>query len=158
MPNPDSPPPRYDPAPETSSPPRKSTSNLESDGATYDHRSKLSLLDELLPLPSTASQNISLPVKSIPFLASRYLSHVLRRTLALAVVVIFLSSTLFLACTQSGKVSGSAGLKSLFGVGELAQVGVGAGWIAEDIGDPTNEDDDLTSAKGGFFFLLSPCS
>jgi hypothetical protein len=62
---------------------------------------------------------------------------------------VFLLSTIFLASTQEGKTKGSVGLKKIFGVGEMTDMG-GASWVAEDIGDPTKGDDDLTSAKGEF--------
>jgi hypothetical protein len=142
-----SPPPRYDPAPDSTIPRKSEVS--EHAYTQPNRRTKASLLDELLPLPSHTSTPIALPTRSIPLLASKYLTHVLRRTLSLAIVFVFLLSTIFLASTQEGKTKGSVGLKKIFGVGEMTDMG-GASWVAEDIGDPTKGDDDLTSAKGEF--------
>ncbi|WVR04508.1 hypothetical protein IAU60_001512 [Kwoniella sp. DSM 27419] len=92
-------------------------------------RSRPSILDELLPTPS------STPGSNASF------SQTLRRSGSLAVICIFLLSISFMAGTASetgaagglgvNVVRGSAGgLRKVFGVGSQAEVG---GWVSQDL-------------------------
>jgi hypothetical protein len=89
------------------------------------------LLDELIPTPRSATAG-----------DSEY--HVLRRTGALAVIIIFFLSTVFLACTTEGLENTAGGLRKVFGSGSAAGVG-GAGWVAQDL----NEGGEASTASSG---------
>ncbi|WWD07885.1 hypothetical protein V865_005992 [Kwoniella europaea PYCC6329] len=117
--------------------------------ATYHHsqqirpllqRSKPSLLDELLPTPTTSSFDRNDP-----------LPHVIRRAGSVAVIAIFLLSITFMASTSSSSVGilkdGSvSGLREVFGLGSQADVG---SWIG-DLSSTNNENDQDASHGEGY--------
>lgn len=131
--------PRYDYPPPLESPTRasaKRASNRSSPGPRFN--SKPSIIDELLPTPASRPKTAR---------TSGETARILRRTGAVGVVVVFLLTVIFLAGTNGVSQGGADGLRSLFGEGNDAQV-ENAGWIAQDLDEPTSPVDDSSSTSG----------
>ncbi|WRT64939.1 uncharacterized protein IL334_001879 [Kwoniella shivajii] len=134
--------PRFNPGPKLQS--RSSSYSRPTTLRPHLRRSKPSLLDELLPTPTT----FNTPNQTDS------LSHVIRRAGSVAVITIFLLSITFMASTTTtspaGILKGGAkGLKEVFGVGNQADVG---SWISQDIQSSTHNNDDsqedITGSEG----------
>lgn len=131
---------RYDPADrprssflssESSSPPPKphfTYPTPHAEPARPALRSRKSLLDEIIPLPSASS---------VPTVRPSSL-RVIRRAGSLAVVSVFMLSIIFMAATEGGRHT-RGGLRRVFGVGSDAGIG-GAGWVAQDLGEVSHND------------------
>ncbi|WVQ97913.1 hypothetical protein IAU59_005030 [Kwoniella sp. CBS 9459] len=111
-------------------------------------RNKPSILEELLPTPSSFSDPASPPSESSRFDLNTSFNRTIRRSTSLAIILIFLLSVSFMASTTTNHngigyeaVKGTAaGLKQVFGVGNQADVG---GWVSQQVEDiaQSNQDD-----------------
>ncbi|WWC87114.1 uncharacterized protein L201_002000 [Kwoniella dendrophila CBS 6074] len=119
-------------------------------------RSRTSLLDELLPTPTSST----FPSNSNSYFSSKQadsgsLSHVIRRAGSVAVITIFLLSITFMASTSTTspvgmlKSGAASGLKQVFGVGNQAEIG---SWISQDVSSSntdTSINDSLSQVQDG---------
>ncbi|KAK4689391.1 bis(5'-nucleosyl)-tetraphosphatase (symmetrical), partial [Tremellales sp. Uapishka_1] len=138
MSQPNSPPPRYDdpdrPLSPHSPPQSYSQPIPEPEPPRRPHlRSKRSIMDEILPIPTSYSTPTE---PSMTFASS------LRRSGSLAVLLIFFVTIIFMVSTdETESTVGGLGLKSIFGVGSSAGEG-GAGWVGMELEKPQEEVDD----------------
>lgn len=105
-------------------------------------RQRQSIMDELIPLPSSSSGSIKKDNIFIPI-------NVLRRTGSVTIITVFLLATVFLATTEPQHRQ--TGLRVIFGVGSDVGIG-GAGWVAEDLTEATGGQADTEKSIGWFFF------
>ncbi|OCF37468.1 hypothetical protein I317_03855 [Kwoniella heveanensis CBS 569] len=110
-------------------------------------RNKPSILEELLPTPSSfSSADYQSPQESrFGVDLNTSFNRTIRRSTSLAIILIFLLSVSFMASTTTNHngigyeaVKGTAaGLKQVFGVGNQADVG---GWVSQQVEDITQGD------------------